>query len=612
MKEKTYAIWVAMTILLALATISSCKKNQEEPEPERPGPVITFEGDSSVTRVWGEAAGIIANLDAQAGLKKLLVLKDGNNFDEEEYPEGKVKDTYEIDELIADNIAIGTEIVYSFTITDRLDRSTTANFKITVGQPPAPELTFSGPDNALVQAGDTVDITLVLFAPAKAEKLLVSKNGAPYDTLQALNNATDTTLVYSAPTSTSLAVGETVIYGFELSDQLDRTTAPVDFTIEIGTPAPTFAVKDTTINAVDYKLIKGNINIDTVLVSSGLYLLSGIVKVMPNVTLTIEAGTTVFADVSVETALAVQTSAKLMAQGTASEPIVFTSLSDTPQPGDWGGIHINGLAEVASVGATLSGVIGEYGGTNNADNSGTVIYARVEYAGLSIGGSTGAFNLNAVGDQTTIDYIQVYKPNSRGLRIRGGKANIKHVLVTDPETRGIVWQDAWVGFGQFWVVTYSAEPPSAQTAIEGRDTGSNPTVSNVTVLSLGGTAFNNTRGVRFRGGTFGKMYNAIITDTERGVRADNGSDADINNGDLLFAHGRVYNNSEDNYRNDAVLFDSPNSPFFNTNTPVTLNGYVGTDSTGAFDPTSLDSWFSAAGYIGAVESGNDWTAGWIK
>ena len=612
MKKRTYALLTSMFMLVVLVSTNSCKKNENPPEPERPQPTITFDGDSTVMRLWGDEANIKATLDAQAGLKNLKVTKDGADFDNVDYPDGKVGDNYIVDEVIAETYLIGTEIAYVFTITDKLDRTATATFKITVGQPPAPEIAFTGSNSALIQAGDSVDISLSLDASAKAKDLIISTDGAVFETISFTNNETELTYVYKAPTDPALLVGETVVYSFELTDQLDRKTDPISYTIEIGTPAPTFEVKDTTINAVNYKLVRGDINIDTLFSTSNLFLLSGIVKVMPATTLTIEAGTTVYADTTGQTALAIQTEGKIMAEGTSANPIIFTSLSDAPTAGDWGGIHINGLAAVAAPNAPLVAVIGDYGGGNNADNSGTLKYIRVEYAGKSVGGSTGALNFNAVGDQTTIDYVQVFNPNARGIRFRGGKANLKHALISDPVSRAIVWESSWVGFGQFWVVAYEQEPPTAVTGIEGRDVGSNPTISNVTVLSLGGVAFNNTRAVRFRNGTHGKMYNAIITDTERGVRADSGSDTDINNGDLLFANSRVFDNTDDNYRNDGSIFDNPASPFFNTSAPVTLTGYVGSEATGALDPTTLDGWFSAATYIGAVETGNDWTNGWIK
>ncbi len=610
MKRNVYPVFTCLIGMVSVMLLSTCTDDDEDPQV-RPEPTVTFEGGADqATRFWDEDVDITAGIDAQAGLKSLVVSKNGADFETIEYPVGRAGDQYTVDDVIGDTETIGAEIVYTLTATDRLDRTASASFTITVGLPAAPEITFTAVNSALVRAGDSVDISLNLTAPARIEDLFISRDGSPFDTVSFSNDNTQALLTYKAPVDAALMVGEQVIYSFELTDQLDRKTEAIDFTIEIGTPAPTFIIKDTVVATQTYRLVRGNINLDTVFKATDPWLLSGVVEVSNGITLTIEEGTTVYADTTGVTALAVQTEGGLIAEGSLANPIIFTSLNDNPAHGDWGGIHINGLAPVTSTNASLVAVIGEYGGTNSVDNSGVLKYVRVEYAGKSVGGSTGALNFNAVGDQTTLDFIQVYSPNSRGIRFRGGKANLKHAVVTDPATRAVVWEDAWVGFGQFWVVTYSAEPPSNDTAIEGRDAESDPTISNVTVLSLGGTAFNNTRGVRFRNNTHGRMYNAIVTATERGVRADTGSDVDINNGDLIFAHSRVYDNPEGNYRNDADLFE--NAAFNNSITPVTLNGYVGSDTDGALDPTGLDPWFSAGSYIGAVETGNDWTSGWIR
>ncbi|TRX58245.1 hypothetical protein FNH22_14395 [Fulvivirga sp. M361] len=608
MKKPPYMSLQYLSAFIGILLLWGC--SDDEPTVDRPEPTITFQNNLEAdTRLWGEEAGILATVDAQAGLKTLVVTKDGVEIETIQYPEGKAGDEYEINESIPLDATIGTEIVYGFTATDRLNREVPNTFTITVGTPPAPQLSFPGSDNALLQAGDSIDISLLLDAQAGISDVFITKDGVPFDTVAFDNGTFEVGIDYRAGISASLFVGDMVTYGFQLEDILDRKTESIDFTIEVGTPAPTFTIIDTLIVSQNYKWIKGDINIDTTLLSNESYALTGIVKVTNRATLTIEAGTTIYADTTGVSTLAVQQNSSIMAEGTSDAPIIFTSLNDNPEPGDWGGIHLNGLGTVTAPNALLAAEVGDYGGSNNADNSGTMKYIRIEYAGRSVGGSTGALNFNGVGNATVVDFVHIFNPNSHGIRFRGGKSGLKHALVTDPETRAIRWDNAWTGYGQFWTVTYSQEPPSNDTAIEGRDVGSNPTISNVTVLSLGGIALDNTRGIRLRSNTHGKIYNAIITNTERGVRADTGAEPDITNGDLVFANSRVFNNPEGNYRNDGAEFENG---FDNSSTPVTLTGYVGSDATGALDPTTLSPWFSSASYIGAVETGNDWTTGWIK
>ncbi|MFK8045601.1 MAG: hypothetical protein AB8B72_08900, partial [Crocinitomicaceae bacterium] len=136
-----------------------------------------------------------------------------------------------------------------------------------------------------------------------------------------------------------------------------------------------------------YRQITGTISSNQTINAADNWLISGGVFVANGATLTIEAGSTIYtANDGTTPFLSVKQGGKLMANGTATLPIVFTPVKDNPQAGEWGGIIINGKAPInAGETAEGEGGTGVYGGTDANDNSGTLRYVRVEYAGKILG-----------------------------------------------------------------------------------------------------------------------------------------------------------------------------------------------------------------------------------
>ena len=144
-----------------------------------------------------------------------------------------------------------------------------------------------------------------------------------------------------------------------------------------------FTLEEVTENGTAYTKVTGTIDESLTFSSSKNYMISGGVFVDNGATLTIEAGTTIYAaDDNSVPFIAIQRGANINANGTADNPIVFTTVKASPASGDWGGIVINGYAPVNNgVDPEGEGGTGKYGGTNAEDNSGVMRYVRVEYAG---------------------------------------------------------------------------------------------------------------------------------------------------------------------------------------------------------------------------------------
>lgn len=365
------------------------------------------------------------------------------------------------------------------------------------------------------------------------------------------------------------------------------------------------------------KQIQGTFNEDYTLDNDITWVLSGGIFVDEGATLTIEAGTTVKSATDGTTAfLSVKQGGKIMANGTATEPIILTSGEASPAAGDWGGVIINGFAPI-NTGATAQGEggTGIYGGTDAADNSGVLRYVRVEYAGKILGtdNELNGFSFNGVGNGTTVEYIQAYNGSDDGIEFFGGTVNVRYAVSTGNEDDSFDWTHGWSGNGQFWVVEQFEA--GGDRGIEADNNGddntltpySNPTLSNLTLVGAIDADSSNT-GMRLREGTKGNIYNAIVTGFPKyGIRvSESQTTSNMNNNELVVKHSVSANNGTDFKDCDPFANDMTNSTV-----PVALVGYVGT-TTGGMDMSSTDSWFVSTDYIGAVPATNDWTAGWTK
>lgn len=198
-----------------------------------------------------------------------------------------------------------------------------------------------------------------------------------------------------------------------------------------------------------YELTK-DIESDTELEAGKTYTLSGGIHVKNGATLKIPAGVTIIAkhDDVVDYIL-IEQGAKIDAQGTASNPIVMTS--EKKEPGAWGGIHICGYAHTNAEGGTGSSEIGgaPYGGNNDADNSGTLRYVRVEYTGFAFDEEHEANGITfyGVGNGTTVEYCQAYMGSDDGFEWFGGSVNVKYLVSTDCSDDSFDWTEGWNGKG---------------------------------------------------------------------------------------------------------------------------------------------------------------------
>lgn len=375
-------------------------------------------------------------------------------------------------------------------------------------------------------------------------------------------------------------------------------------------------------------------------------LLQGAIFVTSGATLTIEKGVTVYGEKSSIGTLVVAQGAKLNINGTADEPVVFTSDQASPNRGDWGGLIINGYAPLNVDGGVAEGEgdTGQFGGNNAADNSGTMQYFRVEYAGIEFSpdNELNGIALQGVGTGTTLDHFQVHANKDDGIEMFGGTVNWKYGIFTQCADDSVDWTQGWTGSAQFAVVQQKGDDADrgieADNLEENNDATprANPTLYNFTFIGDPTNGEESKDGLLLRRGTAGTFRNFIVTGFKGyGVDIDDESTFDqAESGALTFNNSIFFNNAKGNFSEDSDDTDSGIAIPFSTDTFMTTNMDSNLESDpklgDAFDlddpdfrpaatSPAVDGTISAAAkpptnsfivdtdYIGAVDPDSDWT-----
>lgn len=243
------------------------------------------------------------------------------------------------------------------------------------------------------------------------------------------------------------------IYSCKKKDACEDVTCPTGYICDEGA----CIIDPNAPVEADVIVKSGFITADETWSAANIYELAGKVIVSDGVTLTIDKGTIIKGREgagSLSSALVVAQGGKLMAQGTADQPIIFTSVLDNIKVGEktgtnldendnskWGGVILLGRAKVsAKIGDTsaqIEGIpadesYGLYGGTDDADNSGTLTYVSIRHGGTLIGegNEINGLTLGGVGSGTTINHIEVVGNLDDGIECFGGTVNLSEILIS--------------------------------------------------------------------------------------------------------------------------------------------------------------------------------------
>lgn len=292
----------------------------------------------------------------------------------------------------------------------------------------------------------------------------------------------------------------------------------------------------------------GEITSDEIWYAADEHLLTGQVFVKAGATLTIQAGTTIKSNedngAGLAPALVIEKDAMIMAEGTASAPITFTTVL-TPEEmldprGNWGGIILLGNAPTAVDGGSsfVEGLEGiPYGGTDPDDNSGVMRYVRIWHGGRSIGqdNEINGVTLAGVGRETTIEHVEVAFNLDDGFEMFGGTVDLKYCDVLFVGDDAFDVDEGYQGRGQFLFAMVGADAGNRAHEMDSKTNGdlnstprSHPVWYNVTVVGSGSASAtaDNDQMLRLREGVGGEFGNYIVVaGKDAGLRnSDNGSE----------------------------------------------------------------------------------------
>ncbi|MFN5022015.1 MAG: T9SS C-terminal target domain-containing protein [bacterium] len=392
----------------------------------------------------------------------------------------------------------------------------------------------------------------------------------------------------------------------------------------------------------------------------GKYTLKGYVYITDGNILTIAPGSVVVSDITEKGALIIERGAKLIADGRATDPIVFTSGKAIGQrtPGDWGGIILCGKAPTnrpQDPAPTIEGGVGrKYGGTDPNDESGILRFVRIEYAGIAAepGSEINGLTLGGVGSGTIIENVQVSFGNDDAYEFFGGTVNCKNLIAFATADDDFDFDFGYTGKIQYAIACRKPDfidGGDAGNGIECDNDGTGttatpftrPQLSNFTIVGANnatGTAANHNFGNRWRRATQFVLRNSIIIGwpkgglsfesaaTARSYFVDNTSEFRNN---LLHS-----NDAAAIYRNDAAALaivtpaqmktkaeadgtvtlanaDAAmlNAPFYST-APNFLPK-TGSPALTGVSFTGMNSYFAATTFRGAMGTA-DWTTGWTN
>lgn len=385
--------------------------------------------------------------------------------------------------------------------------------------------------------------------------------------------------------------------------------------------------------------------------------------------LTVLPGVTVFG-ATAESNLVVNRGSRLVADGAADQPIIFTARANLTgglvdsSDNLWGGIIINGRAPISdcqvppgssTVGGDANcwrgseGIVPRpsFGGNIANDNSGILRFVQINFTGVAVGvadeiqGLTG----NGLGSGTVIEHLQIHNSRDDGVELFGGTVNMKNLVLTGNADDSLDTDTGYRGSVQYVLAVRRTNPAVAgdtagnQTLAEIDSSGNVDTEPRQALRLANFTFIQNTPNepaIRIRGGADVTMLNGIViakaggsvgcfdVDDQRTV--DPAGSGPQKEGppvlrSVAFDCQTLIDADADTFE-ATTLANPANSEVRQsfTNTLATLTGVTvgniapGSNESGvpaATNITAVSTYFTQANYIGAFSGPADtWTVGW--
>ncbi len=416
--------------------------------------------------------------------------------------------------------------------------------------------------------------------------------------------------------------------------------------------------------------VSGDITTDTRWYAQAKYHLSGFVYVKNNATLTIEAGTIIKGVSNTKATLIIERGSKIIAAGTASQPIIFTSDKPAGQraSGDWGGVVICGKAKTnkhddgEGVGIAEGGIGSKYGGSDDNDNSGILQFVRIEFPGIPLTSTANSeingLTLYSVGKATVIDHIQVSYSGDDSFEWFGGNVNAKYLVALGGLDDAFDTDNGFSGKVQFGLILQDPlkSDQSGSNGFESDNDADGSLLTPVTspiftnVTAIGPLAVTATlpegtkhqKALHLRRGTMTSIYNSVFVGFPQGLSIDgqkgnsptraDANELQIENTILagmtdlyvektgtvavpytVAQHEAYFRAEARNNRDDMTMEEVIGTGFISLTSPSLLPKAGSPLLSGAsFTNARLtDSFFTVTSYRGAFGTEN-WTSGWCN
>ena len=399
--------------------------------------------------------------------------------------------------------------------------------------------------------GSTVTVKATINAPAGLKSITVLKNGAPFDSKIM---AGEKTAEYSKDYVVEGTAGAVVNFTVQVTDNKNQVSSLVAIPVTVSVVPP------KTIVVVE-GVLEGNVT----WTKDKIYRLKGYVRVGEEAVsgtvtkvgvLTIQPGTVIIGDKATKGTLVVQRGSKLIAEGTAAEPIVFTSAEGigSRSPGDWGGVVICGKApnNLTGIAELEGGYKGFHGGTVADDNSGSLKYVRIEYAGIPLNPNQeiNSLTMGSVGSGTKLEYIMASFGLDDSFEWFGGTVNGKYLIAYKGTDDDFDMDNGYSGTLQFGLGYRDGNLADVSGSngfeIDNDAAGSNltpftsATLVNFSIIGAKGTSSdyldaNFQNGAQLRRNAKVKVYNTFITgypaglyiDSQRGAAKTNAANGEL-------------------------------------------------------------------------------------
>lgn len=418
---------------------------------------------------------------------------------------------------------------------------------------PVPTVTSSGTLSGV--AGVTVTVKAAISAPAGLKSITVLKNGVAFDSKSYA--AAEKTAEYSKDYAIEGAAGTVVTFSVQATDLKGQVSTITGISVNVTAVPPKTIVE-----------VKGNLEGNVSWTADKIYKLVGFVRVgqedvFGTITkkgvLTIQAGTVIIGERASKGALIVQRGSQIIANGTASSPIVFTSerAPGEREAGDWGGLVLcgqstNNLPNDATNRQLEGGYGAFHGGTDVADNSGSLKYVRLEFAGIPINPNqeVNSLTMGSVGSGTVIDYVQASFGLDDSFEWFGGTVNAKHLIAYKGLDDDFDTDNGFSGYVQYGVglrgsaIADQSGSNGFECDNDANGSANAPFTSaifaNMSIIGAKGVTttaidplFQN--GAQLRRNNKQKIYNTVITGYPYGVYIDSqkgGTKVNAANGDI--------------------------------------------------------------------------------